>query len=137
MKQYKYLILFLLIAFSASCVDDDYDDCDTQDCVSIYPETGTLTVKVTLNSMNSLVPIRIYAGHYDNGELIREDTIYSERQNYVFEPGIYYSVAATYQTESGEITVVDGDKIEVITNTDCDTTCYTVNDATVNCKLHY
>ena len=63
MKQYKYLILFLLIAFSASCVDDDYDDCDTQDCVSIYPETGTLTVKVTLNSMNSLVPIRIYAGH--------------------------------------------------------------------------
>ncbi|MDX9932835.1 MAG: hypothetical protein AB7V36_07735 [Bacteroidales bacterium] len=137
MKQFRYLIMVLPLLFVLSCVDDDYDDCDMQDCVSIYPETGTLTVKVTLNSMNSLVPIRIYAGHYDDGELIREDTLYSERQNYVYEPGIYYSVAATYKTESGEITVVDGDKIEVITNTECDTTCYTVNDATVNCKLHY
>ncbi len=137
MKQLKYLTLLLLVAFSGSCVDDDYDDCDMQDCVSVYPTSGSLTVKATLNSMNSSVPIRIYAGHYDDGELILEDTLYDERTNYVFEPGVYYSVAAKYKTESGDITVVDGDKIEVITNTDCDTTCYTVNDATVNCKLHY
>ncbi|HBG71196.1 MAG: hypothetical protein A2W93_12360 [Bacteroidetes bacterium GWF2_43_63] len=137
MKLFKYLALLLVALFPASCVDDNYDDCETQDCVSVYPTTGTLTVKVTPNSLNSSVPIQIFAGHYDDGELIREDTLYSDRQNYVFAPGIYYSVAAKYQTESGEIIVVDGDKIEVVTNTDCDSVCYSVNDATVNCKLHY
>ena len=136
MKKLKYFALLFVVLLPLSCADD-YDDCNTQDCVSVYPTTGSLTVKVTLNSLNSSVPVRIFAGHYDAGELIREDTLYSDRQNYVFEPGIYYSVAATYQTENGEIVVVDGDKIDVITHTECDTTCYTVDDAVVNCKLHY
>ncbi|MPM40822.1 hypothetical protein SDC9_87470 [bioreactor metagenome] len=137
MKELLYILVFGVSLFLTSCNDSDYDDCDYQDCMSVYPTTGSLTIKVNFDMLNTSVPIRIYAGHYDDGELIREDTMYDEKKDYVFTPGIYYSVAAKYKTESGEITVVDGDKIEIITHTDCDSTCYTVEDAKVNCKLHY
>jgi len=127
-----------MAALLVSCLDTDSDEeCYYEDCFSTYPTTGTLTVKVTLNSLNSSVPIKIYSGHYDDGELIREDTLYFDRQNYVLDPGVYYSVAATYQTENGEIVVVDGDKIDVESRKECDSTCYSVTDAKVNCKLNY
>jgi hypothetical protein len=137
MRKTLYILLFLFSGVLFSCSDSDYDDCNNQDCLSTYPTTGSITVKVSPDLLNYSIPVRIYAGHYDDGELIREDTIYDDSKKYVLIPGMYYSVAAKYKTESGEITVVDGDRIDIVSHNDCDSTCYTVKDAKVNCKLHY
>jgi len=122
----------------ASCTNTvSSDACEDSECYSTYPTSGTLTVKITTDALNSSVPVRIYAGRYDSGQLLIEDTLYYNRQEFVLDPGEYYSVSATYQTENGEVVVVDGGKIDVITN-NCDSfSCYTVTDVTVNCKLKY
>lgn len=136
----KYYFLLLAAGFILnSCLDTDneencyYDECDTE-----YPTHGSLTVKANLNAENSSLPIRIYSGHYGEGELLREDTLYDDRKVYSLPSGVYYSVAAKYKTsDGGEVVVIDGDKIDVRSRKECDSTCYTVVDATVNVKLQY
>ena len=138
MKSCILLFCVFLAVSLASCTDfGSADACENSECYSTYPTTGTLTVKIKTDGLNSFVPVRIYAGRYDSGQLLIEDTLYYNRQEFVVDPGEYYTVAATYQTENGEVVVVDGGKIDVITN-NCDSfSCYTVTDVTVNCKLKY
>ena len=69
--------------------------------------------------------------------MILEDTIYAEKKKYDLTPNFYYSVAAKYNTERGDIIVVNGDEIKVYTNTESDTACYRLKNAVVNCKLKY
>ncbi len=125
---------FILININA-CYDANVDY--SQDCITEYPLSGVLTVKVSLNSLNKSVPVKIFQGKYDDGDLILEDTIYAEKKKYDLTPNFYYSVAAKYNTERGDIIVVNGDEIKVYTNTESDTACYRLKNAVVNCKLKY
>jgi len=138
MKNCIIICCMSLVLSLASCTDfGSADACENSECYSTYPTAGTMTVKVTIDELNSFVPVRIYAGRYDVGQFIRLDTLYDKREKFVLDPGEYYSVAATYQTENGEVVVVDGGKIDILTN-NCDSfSCYTVTDVTVNCKLKY
>ncbi len=137
MKAFLLCIPLWVFVLSA-CVDtNDSEDCYYDDCQTTYPYTGTLRVKISLNGASTSVPIKIYAGYYGEGELIEEDTMYSETKHYELPSGVYYSVAATYKTSQGDITVVDGDKIDVESRRECDSTCYSVHDAKVNLKLQY
>jgi hypothetical protein len=140
MKTNTILILVLMpMAFLLfSCVDNTNDeDCAYDDCTTLYPTHGTMTVKVNFDANNSEIPIQIFSGYYDTGELIRDDTLYAEKKDFVLPSGIYYTVAAKYKTTGSDIIVIDGEKIDVNSRKECDSTCYSVTDATVNVKLQY
>ncbi|PKP03564.1 MAG: hypothetical protein CVU11_07925 [Bacteroidetes bacterium HGW-Bacteroidetes-6] len=138
MKTITIITVFLLSMSLWSCTDNSDDEsCVYDDCVTLYPTHGTLTVKVNFDTHNSKVPIQIYSGYYDTGELIREDTLMGEKKDYVLPSGVYYTVAAKYKTDGMDIVVIDGDKIDVNSRKECDSTCYSVTDASINVKLQY
>lgn len=135
MKHFLRCILIAIAVLAVSCTDSNDEDCYYEDCTTMYPTEGTLSVKVNFDALNPSVPIRIYAGYYGVGELITEDTLYGEKKDYLLPTGVFYSVAANYKTEQGSMLVIGGDKIDVKSRKECDSTCYTVKDAYVKVKL--
>lgn len=120
----------------SSCFDTyDPDECDYTNCNTIYPNEGTMTVKVT--KYRDGVPIEIYEGFYDTGILLKRDTIYSYEKDYLLKPQMYYTVVAKYESNGNIIHVIDGGRIIVQSKKECDSTCYTVRDLTVNVKKKY
>lgn len=136
LKLFSAFILVFVLFSSCNDISDD-ENCAYEDCTTFYPTHGTLTVKVNFDANNNTIPIRIYSGYYDTGELIREDTLYAEKKDFVLPSGVYYTVAAKYKTSGSDIVVIDGEKIDVNSRKECDSTCYSVTDATVNVKLQY
>lgn len=136
-KSIIILISLILIIFQ-SCLDSyETEDCDYENCNTEYPDEGTMTVRVSLDNNNMEIPIEIYEGYYDNGILMKKDTIYSSSKNYFMDSEMYFTVKAEYNTPSGKISVIDGGRIRVKSRKECDSTCYSINNLDINVKRKY
>lgn len=135
-KSMKYILIILVLFFSAckdsseDCTDTDYSSCNTTE-----PTEGELKVVLTINAENPAVPLFIYKGKIEAGELLSVDTAESSFYSVILPVNEYYSVAAKYKSGSRTIYAVDGDKIKRKSSVMCDSTCWRVIDAKVNVKL--
>lgn len=128
MKFKIYYIGILIALISLSC--ERYEpvnvgEIDCYDCFSPRPEWVQLNVKTTINDQNKRVPLTIYIGNIEDGNIDWVDTTAKEDYWVEVRPGQYYSVSAEYKDGSKTIFAIDGDKINLkYTESTCDKPCY-------------
>ena len=142
MTMIKYFTSLLFIAsllLINSCKEtQDTVDCSTynySDCKTTEPFVGNFHVKLTINSENPAVPVTVYKGKLEEGDVFFLDTLKTESFDTLLPIGNYYTIAAKYKVGSTTVTAVDGDKISKSHVTTCDSTCWSVETGTTNVRL--
>ena len=131
------VILFCTILFFSNCkskfedcTDQDYANCDTE-----IPQTGRITILLTINQENPAIPVRVYEGNFEDGRLVRVDTLRIRTFNYFLTPEKDYSFTATYKDGASTIMAVDGGRIKVSTYRMCELRCYNLNNPEIDLRL--
>jgi hypothetical protein len=131
------IILSILVIFIGckskyeDCTDQDYANCNTE-----KPQMGRITVLLTINSENPSIPVNVYEGNFEDGRLLRADTIRTRTFNYFFTPEKDYSFTASYKDGPSTIMVVNGGQIKLSTYRMCELRCYEVNDMEIDLRLY-
>jgi len=130
------LLAFIATLIPSSCEDSTlFVDCDK--CYESISEKISLELKVTIDSENSFVPITLYRGDIDNGEVISEDTAYTA--NFYTQDvavGEYYSAIARYSHNGRIINAVDGRKLrKKLDKNSCNNPCYIVQGDLLDLRL--
>lgn len=130
------LITFIVTIIPLSCEDSIlFVDCNK--CFENISDKANLEVKLTINSENNSIPITIYRGTIDNGEIISEDTAYTDNfysVNLDFDQ--YYSVVAKYKRGGRIIYAVDGKKLSTkYDKNSCTNPCYIIKGGEFDLRL--
>jgi len=139
----RIIILFLLtlqlLIFNSGCERQEPVDLSEIDCSECYqdkPEWGPLNITVTINSQNPYVPLKVYIGNFEEGNLDWTDTAYSSDFRVDVKPDQYYSVTAEYKDGDKTIFAVDGDKLKIKHTSDkCDEPCYYFKGGYIDVRL--
>jgi len=137
MHRYFFIIICIILMFSScrskfdDCTEQDYANCNTE-----RPQTGRITARLTINSENRRVPVRVYEGNFEDGKLVREDTISIKTFNYFLTPDTEYSMVARYLRDNDTIMVVNKAYIRVIRYRMCELRCYDLDKPEVDLRLY-
>ncbi|MCB0804487.1 MAG: hypothetical protein KDC05_01740 [Bacteroidales bacterium] len=135
----KIVLTFtVLLFFVVSCERDVPVNAgiDCENCYRAKPEYVSLNAVFTINSENPFVPLTVYVGDVENGEVDWIDTAYQEDYWLDVLPDRYYSVKAKYKDGNNTIFVIDGDKVKLkYTETSCDAACYYKTGGYVDVRL--
>ncbi len=133
-------VIFLFLAFVLGGCNYDNSNCDSGTppggCQIQSPGEADLTVYISKNR-SSFVALKIYRGTLDNGTLVIEDTVYNIGSITYTLPFGTYTGTAEYHFDGKTVIAVDQDKTGEKTREECDYTCYSVKNGTLNLKLKY
>lgn len=137
MKNHPLFILsFMAMGLFSACNPDEEGDCDPNlSCNTFQPVDGELVVRVTIDADHPSVPIAIYFGPFESGVLALRDTLTTERQTYIVPIDEKMSVTAEYRDGADVIFAIDGDEVTSSSTVNCDSTCWTVQNAQVDLML--
>jgi hypothetical protein len=123
-----YTIVGMVILLFLSCERFEPVNIGGVDCYECYnpkPEWVILNIKVTINDQNQKVPLIIYKGNVEDGNVDWYDTTGKSDFWVEVKPDQYYSVKAEYKDGNKTIFAIDGDKIKLKYSEDsCDEPCY-------------
>ena len=132
------LILTFLVIISGSCGEKVFTgdvDCDT--CYTEEPSMVDLEIEVTLRGEFPAVPLVIYKGDVEDGQVVLIDTVYENPYYVSVQPDTKYSAKASYVREDATLYAVDGTKPKVLRVTEaCEFECYVIEDATLNLSIN-
>lgn len=119
-------ILLLILVISCERLKDvpvDGFDCST--CYQNQPTWVQLNIVTTINGENPYVPLTIYIGNIEDGNIDWVDTTYNESYWVDVKPDRYYSVKAEYKDGTNKVFAIDGDDVKLKQNTNnCEVPCY-------------
>jgi len=134
----KWPVFACCLLFSVSCNSDE--DCDPApyDCIEYKPEEGNLIIEVTLDNLNSAVPVVIYHGDIEDEQVVLVDTIDTDTgESWLANDD--YSVTAEYRLlkNSQEMTVyvVEGGNLDATSTEYCEGDCYEEGVLTLDVTL--
>lgn len=141
-KTLKYhsslLLLFFVFASTGFWSCNNNDDCDPDFPVvcDFYdpPLFAPLNILVTVNDDNPYVPIEIYLGDVEDGNLYLVDTL-DDDARYEVDIDERYSAMATYQSLGRTIIAIDGDRVKSKSTDNCGVTCWEAKSGTINLRL--
>jgi hypothetical protein len=130
-------LLFLLALPPAGCSDEGDEDLPYAPlgCERTEPDLGHLNIRLTLNRENPRVPITVYRGDVDAGEIVESDTVSVDRFSYELATRERYSVTALYIAGADTILVIDEARIGIDSKDYRDGTCYTSDDGEIDVRL--
>jgi hypothetical protein len=135
MSLHRFALLALVALSVAACNNNDPDCIDyVPNCNLVEPTEGTLRIHITRDAQNTRIPIAVYNGYIEDNVLYFRDTISTAEVSYAVPFG-RYSASAGYQRGGDQITAIDGDKVRLKSNNDCDYTCYTTVDGDIDLRL--
>jgi hypothetical protein len=120
-----FLLLAALLIISSckdkleDCTQEDYDNCNTQ-----KPQFGKVTVRLTINTENPDVILKIYQGNFEDANIVLEQSTSSRYITEFLKVDTYYSFAVKYKRGRENITAVDGGKIKLKSYKMCEYRCY-------------
>jgi hypothetical protein len=132
----KALQVFLLITMAGSCNEYLGLTVNCDDCWAYKPDSADLIINLTINSSHPEVPIVVYRGNMEDGQV---DWVDTARQTpfYLYSAiDQQYSVAAEYKVDGKTIIAVDGDEMKVKdASSSCDYDCWIVVDGEFSVDL--
>jgi hypothetical protein len=139
MKVILFPILILIAVMIAGCYEDCEDgDYKPADCNESKPVEGQVTLKITLNNMNTQVPVEFFIGDVEENVFYFADTISTQTVSYTL-PNNYYSVRAKYRAiiNGNSVTVysIDGGSLDAFETDYCDGVCYSNGSLDLDAKL--
>ena len=132
----KGFLVFLLMAAAGACEEYLGVVVDCNDCWSFKPDSADLLLYLTVNQDHPEVPIVLYRGDFENGEVDYVDTARKSPHPIYSAVDQYYSVAAEYKVDGKTIIVVDGDVMKAKNATgSCDFECWIITDGEYSLQL--
>jgi hypothetical protein len=93
--------------------------CESCDCPTVTE--GTLRLNLTINGENPRVPIQVFRGNIENGDLMVIDTVSESSVTFIFPAPGTYSATATYKKGNATVLAINGGKLTVTTDEcECD-----------------
>jgi hypothetical protein len=130
------IAIFLIAAACERREPIDLGEFNCSECFEDEPEWGSLIVYVTINGENPRVPLVVYIGDIEEGNIDWYDTATSKEYYVPVRPDAYYSVVAKYKRGDQTILAVDGDKFKLeYTDKQCDTPCYYFKGGYIDVRL--
>ena len=132
----KALIVLVLLTLAGSC--DEYlgltVDCD--DCWGFKPDSADLLIYLTIDQDHPEVPIVIYRGNFEDGEVDFVDTARASTYTLYSAVDQYYSVTAEYMVDGKTIIAVDGDVMKAKdASSSCEFECWIITDGKFSLQL--
>ncbi|NVO11954.1 MAG: hypothetical protein HXX16_18495 [Bacteroidales bacterium] len=129
------LITFIVVLIPYSCEDSTFIvDCDK--CYKSLSQDVNLELKITIDESNQYVPITLYRGKIENGEIILEDTTSLTSYYKSVVAGQYYSAVARYTHNGRVIYVVDGRELKIkLEKSACSEACYTIHGSVLDLRI--
>jgi hypothetical protein len=132
----KALLVFILLTMAGACNEYLGLTVDCNDCWGFKPDSADLLIYLTINQDNPEVPLVIYRGNFEDGEVDFVDT--ARESTYTLYSAIdqYYSVTAEYKVEGKTVIVVDGDVMKAKdASSSCDYECWIITDGEFSLQL--
>jgi hypothetical protein len=136
------LILFFVVIVSLlnpSCERNEnvnIEGFSCSDCFQSRPDWVRLNITFTINSENPFVPLVVYIGNVEDGNVDWIDTTFNTNYWVEVRPDRYYSVRAEYKEGSTTVFAVDGDDIKLAENTtDCNAPCFYTKGGYLDVRL--
>jgi len=132
----KAIIILVLLTLVGSCNEYLGISVDCDDCWGFKPDSADLLIYLTINQDNPEVPIVIYRGNFEDGEVDFLDT--ARQSTYTLYSAIdqYYSVTAEYKVDGKTIIAVDGDVMKAKNATSsCEFDCWIITDGEFSLEL--
>ncbi len=119
----------------SSCELDSLNlSCDN--CWEEKPTEGILAIDLSPVNENDSIPVTVYKGKIESGNIILQDTIFKDYHDIWVPVDNFYTVVAEYKIDNTTIRAVDGDRVDVyLDETNCTVSCYRARDGKVDCKL--
>jgi hypothetical protein len=125
----KAVSVFVLLALAGSCNEYLGLTVNCDDCWGYKPDSADLIINLTINSSHPEVPIVVYRGNIESGQVDWVDT--ARESPYYLKSAIeqYYSVTAEYKVDGKTIIAVDGDEMKAKdASGSCEFECWIVVD---------
>ena len=128
------LALGLLLATACST---DEDDCDPEQTCDAYiqPDSAALNIRLTVNDEFSAVYLVVFRGDYDQQDTVQQDVAVQANVSYWLPVDQYYSVAAYYVRGRNTYIAVDGDRVSVSNDPNCDADCWSISEGSANVRF--
>lgn len=136
----KYTLLATIALLIANCTDFEdaeyFSGFSCSDCYNPEPDSADLIINLTIDSENQEVPLTVYKGEVEDGNIIFSDTV-SNNKIYVYtETDEFYSAVAHYTVDEKKIHAYDGSKMITRAHYDeCDVECWTIHGGRLDMKL--
>ena len=139
LRKYTFpALVFILIVLAGSCSENFSLVVDCDECFDFKPDTADLLIYVTINFENPEVPIVLYRGNVEEGQVDWVDTITSSPFPLPSEVDQFYSITAEYNVGDKKVIAVDGDKMKIKKEHDsCPPTCYMIKGGYLRVELKY
>lgn len=132
----KALLVFILLTMAGACNEYLGLTVDCNDCWGFKPDSADLLIYLTINQDHPEVPLVIYRGNFEDGEVDFVDT--ARESTYTLYSAIdqYYSVTAEYKVEGKTVIAVDGDVMKAKdASSSCDYECWIITDGEFSLQL--
>jgi len=133
-------LLLLLLALSGNflgCETEDWEfSVDCNECYGYVPDSANLIIYLTINQENPSVPVTVYKGSLEEGNIDWRDTA-TTNEFYLFsELNVAYTVEATYRLGNKTVVTYDGDRMHIYDGGDeCGAPCYIVKGGIFDNRL--
>lgn len=132
----KAILVFVLIALAGACNEYLGSTVDCDDCWGFKPDSADLLIYLTVNQDHPEVPIVIYRGNFEDGQVDWVDTARESTYTLYSAVDQYYSVTAEYKVDGKTIIAVDGDVMKAKDATSsCEFECWIITDGEFSLQL--
>ena len=128
----------LIVTTLVSCDEKPYlGNVDCSECYQEKPTECLLSIDLTLPATGRGVPLVIYRGTVEDGQVERIDTAYWTPYDHWAAVDHDYSVRAEYFVNNATVFVVDGTRAELRKVSDaCDMECYVIVHTSMDARLN-
>ena len=139
LRKYNFpAFVFGLLLLAGSCSEFISLTVDCDDCFDYLPDTADLIIYVTIDAENPEVPIVLYRGNVEEGQVDYVDTVRSSPYHLPSAVDQFYSITAEYSVGDKKVIAVDGDKMKIKKEHEsCPPTCYTIKGGYLKVELKY
>lgn len=133
---FRKILAGLIIILGAYSSCDLFPKINCKDCQVLEPDSADLKMLFTINYENPRVPLTVYKGKVEDGNVEWVDTTNNETMYLYVKMNQFYSVEAKYKSGAKTIYAIDGDKITVTNQMDyCNQDCYIVTNNELDVRL--
>jgi hypothetical protein len=131
-------IIIAGLTFAGACEEYLGPSVDCSECFWEKPDSAELVIYLTVNDEHPEVPIVLYRGKVEDGEVDWIDTVREETYYLYSAVGQYYSVAAEYRVDGKTIVAIDGDEMKTKhVSEQCDYECWVVTGGYLKAELRF